>query len=273
MKPPCSAIFPSLRHHPELRSGERCDRGSDPPVTPSKARLATEGLTQCRAQLNEAPVLHRSDTKRPSRHPYDATLPPIRPSATAPPLPPFRPAASFPPLQGVRPAVASRVNSVAHRVRPLPPPVATSRCHTELRSGERCDRGSDPTVTPSKARLATEGLTQCRATLHEAPVLHTSDTKRPSCHPSVPPPPPFRPSAAAFPLLRRLLSDPPPPPVRPSTASFPPLHCLLSDPPLPPFRPSAASFPSLQGVRPAVASRVNSVAHRVRPLPPPVAAP
>ena len=46
---------------PELRSGERCDRGSDPPVTPSKARLATEGLTQCRAQLNEAPVLHTSE--------------------------------------------------------------------------------------------------------------------------------------------------------------------------------------------------------------------
>ena len=35
--------------------------GSDPPVPPSNARLATEGLTPCRAPLPEPPVLHRSE--------------------------------------------------------------------------------------------------------------------------------------------------------------------------------------------------------------------
>ncbi len=61
----------ATRRLPELRSVERCDRGSDPPVTPSKARLATEGLTQCRATLNKAPNLHRSERSNP--------LPPFRP--------------------------------------------------------------------------------------------------------------------------------------------------------------------------------------------------
>ena len=65
------------RQHPGLRSGERCDRGSDPPVTPSKARLATEGQTQCRAQLNETPVLHRGERS-------DAQ-PPVRRSASSRP--------------------------------------------------------------------------------------------------------------------------------------------------------------------------------------------
>ena len=54
-------------------------------MPPSEARLATEGLTQCRAPLHETPELHRSEP-----------LPPVR-----------RYAAPFLSLQGVRPAVAS----------------------------------------------------------------------------------------------------------------------------------------------------------------------
>jgi len=116
--------------------------------------------------------------KRTKRHAASRPSPPFRRSAT-----------TRPSLQGVRPAVASRVNSVAHRVRPLLPPDATRR-HPGRRSGERCDRGSDPTVTPSKARLATEGLTQCRAQLNESPVLHRGERSEHApplrCLPSVP---------------------------------------------------------------------------------------
>ena len=57
--------------------------------------------------------------------------------------------------------------------------------------------------------LATEGLTQCRAPLHETPAPHSSD-----------PPPPFR-RTASFPSLRR-------PPFRRSGASFPWQCRLLS---------------------------------------------
>ena len=119
--PSLQGVRPAARHtfrHPELRSRERCDRGSDPPVPPSEARLATEGLTQCRATMHETPELHRGD-----------------PTATLPSLP----AASFPSIQGVRPAVASRVNSVAHRVRPPQPPYRRYLPPTFRRF-----RGSDP---------------------------------------------------------------------------------------------------------------------------------
>jgi len=70
---PCSAP-------PAVRSGCRCDRGSDPAVP----ELATEGLTHCRAPLRESPALHRSD---------------CRPLSTCPAQ--KRPAASFPPPHGI----------------------------------------------------------------------------------------------------------------------------------------------------------------------------
>ena len=83
--------------------------------------------------------------------------------------------------------------------------------------------------------------------------------------------PPFRRSASPFPLLRRLLSVAVRPPFRCYRGSDPllpaelcsvahrvrPLAALLSVAARPPFRRSASSFPSLQGVRPAVASRAS----------------
>ena len=154
---------------PAVRSVSRCDRGSDPAVP----ELATEGLTHCRAPLHETPAPHSSDSKPP--------FPSLRCLLSVAALPPFRRfASSFPSLQGVRPAVASRASlGGTSGQTPFRPPAVRSVC--------RCDRGSDPSVP----ELATEGLTHCRAPLHETPILHSSDPK-----------PPFRRFASSFPSLQ-----------------------------------------------------------------------
>ena len=78
---------------------------------------------------------------------------------------------------------------------PFPPPTAAPFRPPAVRSGYRCDRGSDPSVP----ELATEGLTHCRAPLHESPAPPSSERS-----------PPFRCSASSFPSL---------PGVRPPVAS------------------------------------------------------
>ena len=74
-------------------------------------------------------------------------------------------------------------------------------CPPAVRSVSRCDRGSDPAVP----ELATEGLTHCRAPLHETPAPHSSDSKPPfpslRCPLSVASPPPFRRFRGSDPLL------------------------------------------------------------------------
>jgi len=229
-----------------VRSVCRCDRGSDPAVP----ELATEGLTQCRAPLHESPALHSSDPKPPFRCSASSFPSQCRPLSVAtggqtrccqPSFARWHIGSDpFPPLVSL----------------PVPP-------RSAVRSVCRCDRGSDPAVP----ELATEGLTQCRAPLHESPVLHSSDPK-----------PPFRGCAAPFPSQWCLLSVAVLPPfrrfrgsdpllpaelrsvahrVRPLPAPFPSQWCLLSVAVRPPFRRSASPFPLLQGVRPAVASRAS----------------
>ena len=126
---------------PAVRSICRCDRGSDPSVP----ELATEGLTHCRAPLHEPPALHSSDPKPPFRR-SASSFPSLRRLLSVAVPPPFRR------FRGSDPLLPAELRSVAHRVRPLSAPLLSV-----LVAG------------------ATEGLTHCRAPLHESPSPHRSE--------------------------------------------------------------------------------------------------
>ena len=133
----CAATF----RHPDVRSVCRCDRGSDPSVP----ELATEGLTPCRAPLHETPAPHSSDPKPPFRR-CAASFPWQCLFLSVAVVPPFRR------FRGSDPLLPAELRSVAHRVRPLSAPLLSV-----LVAG------------------ATEGLTHCRAPLHESPSPHRSE--------------------------------------------------------------------------------------------------
>ena len=175
---------------------------------------------------------------------FAATFPSLRCLLSAASLPPFRcfaatfpllcchlSAASPPPFcrfRGSDPLLPASLRSVAHRVRPHPLP-------PRVRSGKRCDRGSDPSVP----ELATEGLTQCRAPLHKTPVVHRSDRRLLSAASL----PPFCCFAATFPPLRRHLSVASGGQTRCCQPRFARWH-IGSDPfPLSPFPSYPPSFP------------------------------
>ena len=132
----------------------------------------------------------------------------------------------------------SAVRSVCRCDRGSDPPVPPSRLLSAplaaplrppaVRSVSRCDRGSDPPVP----ELATEGLTQCRAPLHETPAPHSSDPKPLS----VAAPPPFRRCASSFPSQCVLLSVATGGQTRCCQPSFARWH-IGSDPFPPPFPP------------------------------------
>ena len=149
---------------PAVRSVSRCDRGSDPAVP----ELATEGLTHCRAPLHETPAPHSSDSKPP--------FPSLRCLLSVAALPPFRRfASSFPSLQGVRPAVASRASlGGTSGQTPFRPPA--------VRSGCRCNRGSDP-MSRSAARITFPAQKRTKPPFH----LPCSEANEATCSTTEPP--------------------------------------------------------------------------------------